>query len=54
MFCSHCGEDLHYKDLNNDGWCERCAAVVVTSACKVPFWNLLAVFVMAWTLTILR
>jgi hypothetical protein len=52
MFCSHCGEELNYKDLNNDGWCDRCARIVGASPCKVPFWNLLAVFVMAWTLAI--
>jgi hypothetical protein len=50
MFCSHCGSELHYKDLNNDGWCAHCDGVVSVSRCKVPFWNLMAVFTLAWTL----
>ena len=52
MYCSHCGGQLHYKDLNEDGWCPRCASVVNVSPCKIPFWNLMAVFIMAWTLSL--
>jgi hypothetical protein len=52
MFCAHCGSPLNYKDLNDDGWCEHCTTVVNVSQCKVSFWNLMAVGIMAWTLTI--
>ncbi|MEX2316274.1 MAG: hypothetical protein WD669_03920 [Pirellulales bacterium] len=50
MYCSHCGGQLFYKDLNNAGWCIRCDTIVSVSRCKIPFWNLMAVLTMAWPL----
>jgi hypothetical protein len=52
MYCSHCGNQLFHKDLNNAGFCARCDAVVDVSPCKVAFWNLMAVFIMLWTLAL--
>jgi hypothetical protein len=52
MYCSHCGRDMHYENLEHDGYCENCGSVVQVSPCKVSFWTLLAVFTCAWTLTI--
>jgi hypothetical protein len=48
MYCSRCGGQLHYKNLDNAGWCEHCASVVNVWPCKVPFWNVMAVIMMAW------
>jgi hypothetical protein len=52
MYCSHCGGPLHYKDLDNAGFCTRCDTIVSVSPCKVTFWNLMAVFTMLWTLQV--
>ena len=52
MYCSHCGTPLFYKDLKNASFCERCQAVVKISPCKVPFWSLMSVFVILWTVAL--
>jgi len=52
MYCSHCGGPLFYQNLDHDSWCARCSSVVQASPCKVSFWNLFAVFTIAWTLTV--
>ena len=48
MYCSHCGQQLFYKDLERCSWCGRCQAIVEISRCKVSFWNLMAVFTLLW------
>jgi hypothetical protein len=50
MYCAHCGQPMFHKDLNNQGWCSRCGDIVEISKCKVPFWSLMAVFTIYWTL----
>jgi len=52
MYCPHCGRQLHYRDPYNQGWCFHCADIVRISPCKIPFWSLMAVFVLLWTLQV--
>ena len=52
MYCSHCGGQLFYQDLNHHSWCYCCDTIVPVSPCKASFWSLFAVLIMAWTVNI--
>jgi hypothetical protein len=52
MYCTKCRRQLYYKDPNQHGWCFTCGEVVDITNCKVSHWNIIAVFVMFWTLQV--
>jgi len=52
MYCAKCRRQLYYKDPNQHGWCFTCGEVVDITNCKVSHWNIIAVFIMFWTLQV--
>jgi hypothetical protein len=50
MYCSTCRRKLHYKTLDNYGWCDDCNNVVKVSSCSVSYWLVAAVFVVLWAM----
>lgn len=52
MYCAKCRRQLYYKDPNHHGWCFTCGEVVDITNCKVSHWNIIAVFIMFWTLQV--
>jgi hypothetical protein len=52
MYCAKCRRQLYYKDPENHGWCFGCGEICSIENCKIPYWSLMAVFTMLWTLQV--
>jgi hypothetical protein len=48
MFCSNCRRPIHYKNLENEGWCEHCHRVIEVSTSSISYWCIAAVIMMPW------
>ncbi len=52
MYCAKCRRDLYYRDPENHGYCFNCDQIVNVENCKISSWNLIAVLMMFWTLSV--